>query len=319
MCRSRTSPRAERGSPSATTVSRSSPSMAARRGCSSRTSTSGRAPSGCAVCNFRRTTSRASGRSTATTTTEIHGRNSGTGATELEGRGGRRRRRGDAARQDDPLRDPRLGGPPRRPARRRPPDRRGWLPGAAQLLDRVAAGRHSRRADRRAAGGRRGLAVSDRRAPAGRPDRAAGPRRRLLRRGAAAGRAAAPRRRRLGRRAADGDDPAARRRRQRRRHPPPFLLTQLGGVIYRDELERLEGGGLRVVHTLTRSPPADWTGYARRVDAEILAEGGPGPTERPRVYVCGPTLFVEAVAQALVQLGHEPHMVKTERFGPTGG
>jgi len=90
-------------------------------------------------------------------------------------------------------------------------------------------------------------------------------------------------------------------------------------VIYRDELERLEGGGLRVVHTLTRSPPADWTGYARRVDAEILAEVGPGPTERPRVYVCGPTLFVEAVAQALVQLGHEPHMVKTERFGPTGG
>jgi ferredoxin-NADP reductase len=90
-------------------------------------------------------------------------------------------------------------------------------------------------------------------------------------------------------------------------------------VIYRDELERLEGGGLRVVHTLTRSAPADWTGYARRVDAEILAEVGPGPTERPRVYVCGPTLFVEAVAQALVQLGHEPYMVKTERFGPTGG
>ena len=48
-------------------------------------------------------------------------------------------------------------------------------------------------------------------------------------------------------------------------------------VIYRDELERLEGGGLRVVHTLTRSPPADWTGYARRVDAEMLAEVGPGP------------------------------------------
>jgi ferredoxin-NADP reductase len=90
-------------------------------------------------------------------------------------------------------------------------------------------------------------------------------------------------------------------------------------VIYRDELERLEGGGLRVVHTLTRSQPADWTGYTRRVDAEILAEVGPRPTERPRVYVCGPTLFVEAVAQGLVQLGHEPHMVKTERFGPTGG
>jgi ferredoxin-NADP reductase len=90
-------------------------------------------------------------------------------------------------------------------------------------------------------------------------------------------------------------------------------------VIYRDELERLEGGGLRVVHTLTRSPPADWTGYARRVDAEMLAEVGPGRAERPRVYVCGPTPFVEATAEALVQIGHEPRSVRTERFGATGG
>jgi ferredoxin-NADP reductase len=90
-------------------------------------------------------------------------------------------------------------------------------------------------------------------------------------------------------------------------------------VIYRDELEQLNGGGLRVVHTLTRSRPPGWTGYARRVDAQMLAEIGPSPGELPRVYVCGPTPFVEAVAEALVQLGHEPHRVKTERFGPTGG
>jgi ferredoxin-NADP reductase len=90
-------------------------------------------------------------------------------------------------------------------------------------------------------------------------------------------------------------------------------------VIYRDELERLRGDGLTVVHTLTRSQPSGWTGYARRVDAEMLAEVGPSPTELPRVYVCGPTPYVEAVAEALVQLGHEPHRVKTERFGPTGG
>ena len=55
------------------------------------------------------------------------------------------------------------------------------------------------------------------------------------------------------------------------------------------------------------------------VDAEMLAEVGPSPAELPRVYVCGPTPFVEAVAEALVQLGHEPRGVKTERFGPTGG
>ena len=90
-------------------------------------------------------------------------------------------------------------------------------------------------------------------------------------------------------------------------------------VIYRDELEQLEGDGLTVVHTLTRSQPPSWTGYARRVDGEMLAEIGASPAERPLVYVCGPTPFVEAVAEALVQLGHAPHRIKTERFGPTGG
>ena len=90
-------------------------------------------------------------------------------------------------------------------------------------------------------------------------------------------------------------------------------------VIYRHELERLGGDGLTVVHTLTRSQPPGWTGYARRVDAQMLAEVGPSPARLPRVYVCGSTPFVEAVAEALVQLGHEPHGVKTERFGPTGG
>jgi ferredoxin-NADP reductase len=90
-------------------------------------------------------------------------------------------------------------------------------------------------------------------------------------------------------------------------------------VIYRDELGQRGGRGLTVVHTLSRSQPADWTGYARRVDVEMLAEVGPGPSERPRVYVCGPTPFVEAVAEALVQVGHDPLAIRTERFGPTGG
>ena len=90
-------------------------------------------------------------------------------------------------------------------------------------------------------------------------------------------------------------------------------------VIYRDELERLNGNGLTVVHTLTRSQPPGWSGYARRVDAKMLAEVGPSPAELPRIFVCGPTPFVEAVAESLVQLGHGPQTIKTERFGPTGG
>jgi ferredoxin-NADP reductase len=99
-----------------------------------------------------------------------------------------------------------------------------------------------------------------------------------------------------------------------------LLLSSRGwdDIIYRDELQRLNGNGLTVVHTLTISQPPGWAGYARRVDAEMLAEVGPGPAERPLVYICGPTPFVEAAAQALVGLGHRPEAIKTERFGPTG-
>src|SRR6266571_3059884 len=45
-----------------------------------------------------------------------------------------------------------------------------------------------------------------------------------------------------------------------------FSSRSWDDVIYRDELERLDGDGITVVHTLTRSQPPGWTGYARRVD-----------------------------------------------------
>jgi len=90
-------------------------------------------------------------------------------------------------------------------------------------------------------------------------------------------------------------------------------------VIYRDELTELADAEIKVVHTLTRSQPEGWDGYARRVDSEMLTEAGPPPDARPHVYVCGPTPFVETVANALVGLGHDPATVRTERFGPTGG
>ena len=89
-------------------------------------------------------------------------------------------------------------------------------------------------------------------------------------------------------------------------------------VIYREELARLEGDGLRVVHTLTRSQPPGWQGYRRRVDAQMLTEVGPSPAEHATVYVCGSSGFVEAVATTLVELGHDPLRVRTERFGPSG-
>jgi ferredoxin-NADP reductase len=92
-------------------------------------------------------------------------------------------------------------------------------------------------------------------------------------------------------------------------------------IIYREELEKLapRDSALEVIHTLTRSRPEGWTGYHRRIDAEMLGEVAWSPDESPLVFACGPTSFVEGVADALVDLGHDPARVKTERFGPTGG
>jgi ferredoxin-NADP reductase len=55
------------------------------------------------------------------------------------------------------------------------------------------------------------------------------------------------------------------------------------------------------------------------VDADLLAQAGPAGGDGTLAYVCGPTRFVETVAEALVDLGHDPARVRTERFGPTGG
>jgi ferredoxin-NADP reductase len=90
-------------------------------------------------------------------------------------------------------------------------------------------------------------------------------------------------------------------------------------VIYRDELTSLAANdaGIRVIQTLTRSQPPGWTGYDRRIDRAMLAEAIAAAGAQPLVYICGPTLLVEAAANALVELGVPPAQVRTERFGPT--
>jgi ferredoxin-NADP reductase len=86
-------------------------------------------------------------------------------------------------------------------------------------------------------------------------------------------------------------------------------------VIYRDELKTL---GIDVAFTLTRERPADWEGYARRIDDELLREVAFPASVGPRVYVCGSTRFVDAAADGLVRLGYDPVSIRTERFGATG-
>ena len=91
-------------------------------------------------------------------------------------------------------------------------------------------------------------------------------------------------------------------------------------IIYRAELDRLagDGSGLRVVHTLTDTVPNGWTGESRRIDKDMIARHGFAASEKPRIFICGPTGLVEAAARYCVELGHEAGLVKTERFGPTG-
>jgi ferredoxin-NADP reductase len=100
-----------------------------------------------------------------------------------------------------------------------------------------------------------------------------------------------------------------------------FSSRNFEGIIYREELARLASADPRLVvaHTLTRDAPPDWSGERRRVDAKMLSKLAFAPADKPQVYVCGPTPFVEGVASMLVELGHLPGRIKTERFGPTGG
>ena len=91
-------------------------------------------------------------------------------------------------------------------------------------------------------------------------------------------------------------------------------------MIYREELAALAGtGGVEIHFTLTREAPEGWRGYRRRIDSALLREVAWPSQDRPLVYVCGPTPFVEAAASTLVELGHDAARIKTERFGPTGG
>ncbi len=100
--------------------------------------------------------------------------------------------------------------------------------------------------------------------------------------------------------------------------PTPMRLLYsartLNDVIYRDELTAARAG-VEVSLTLTGVAPAGWQGRTGRIDRPMLDQVSWPPGDRPDVFVCGPTDFVEVVAAVLVDLGHNPSAVRTERFG----
>jgi ferredoxin-NADP reductase len=81
-----------------------------------------------------------------------------------------------------------------------------------------------------------------------------------------------------------------------------------------DVLGRDVIGGTTTV-TLTREVPADWRGETGRVDRDKLDRWTFPPTDRPRIFICGSTPFVESVAATLIDLGHDPSWIRLERYG----
>ena len=106
--------------------------------------------------------------------------------------------------------------------------------------------------------------------------------------------------------------------------PTPFRLIYSvrtpADRIYDPELQRrgTQDSGLDITILYTRAVPAGETRSVGRVTAkDLLAYGWPADLT-PTCYVCGPTAFVETVSDLLVGLGHDPTMIRTERFGPSG-
>ena len=88
-------------------------------------------------------------------------------------------------------------------------------------------------------------------------------------------------------------------------------------LLYAAELERIaaDGSGLSVDVVYTRAAPPGTGGRTGRLDADRLAAQDAGAA----CFVCGPTGFVESIADLLTSQGMDPRQVRTERFGPSGG
>jgi len=100
-----------------------------------------------------------------------------------------------------------------------------------------------------------------------------------------------------------------------------YSVRDPGTLLYADELARREqaGDGLEVTYVYTRTAPPGSSQPTGRINTATLASAGWPPDRSPAVFVCGPTGFVEAVANLLVRAGHGAGGIKTERFGPSGG
>jgi ferredoxin-NADP reductase len=98
-----------------------------------------------------------------------------------------------------------------------------------------------------------------------------------------------------------------------------YSVRSPADVYYAQELGRLERecGWLQVALVYTRTATSETARPPRRVGYGDLAPTGWTSDHGTRVYVCGPTGFVESVTAKLIEQGHQPSAIRTERFGPS--
>jgi ferredoxin-NADP reductase len=99
-----------------------------------------------------------------------------------------------------------------------------------------------------------------------------------------------------------------------------YSVREPGAVFYRDELRTFSerDQSVMVTYGFTRAAPKDWPRPPSRIDAALIAEAAWPASLVPSCYVCGPTPFVETVANLLTTSGNGRDKIRTERFGPTG-
>jgi ferredoxin-NADP reductase len=99
-----------------------------------------------------------------------------------------------------------------------------------------------------------------------------------------------------------------------------YSVRDPDAVYYRDELEALSDTDrpVGVTYAYTRAVPKNWSRPPGRIGAELIANATWPANLAPTCYVCGPTSFVESVANLLTSSGNEHDRIRTERFGPTG-
>jgi ferredoxin-NADP reductase len=94
-----------------------------------------------------------------------------------------------------------------------------------------------------------------------------------------------------------------------------YSVREPDDAFFSSELASLANDTFQLDWLYTRKTPDAWPRPAGRITADDVARLTIPATESPMVFVCGPTGFVETVAKLLVDLGHSPERVKTERFG----